>query len=96
MTVPTCLERPYLPRSTSCEAGPFAAPCLPRASSTSVPTAASACLVVELPACLADWPDDALEAFKERASIVEFDGCLPRVDAERLAEQRVRLEWARA
>ena len=41
------------------------------------------------------WPEDAVEAFEERAGIMEHVGMLPRADAERRAEECVRMEWAR-
>jgi len=40
------------------------------------------------------WPDDAREAWQERAAIMEHDGLLDRNEAERQAEARVRREWA--
>lgn len=43
-----------------------------------------------LPANVADWPEDALAQWHERAGIMEFDGLLPRVRAEREAERLVR------
>lgn len=49
-----------------------------------------------LPADRADWPEEALENWEERSAIIEFDGGLPREEAERLAEERVRLECARS
>ena len=45
---------------------------------------------VNLPAHWGDWPEEWLEAFIERAAIMEFDGGLPRPEAERLAEESVR------
>lgn len=44
----------------------------------------------ELPALVADWPPDWIEAFEERAGIMQFDGGLARSDAERDAEVSVR------
>ena len=40
-------------------------------------------------------PQGFLEDFEERAAIMEFDGELPRQEAERLAEERVRQEFTR-
>jgi len=48
-----------------------------------------------LPAQVADWPEDWREAVEERAAIMEYDGRLPRDEAEAQAEQRVRAEFAR-
>jgi hypothetical protein len=44
-----------------------------------------------LPASRGDWPPDAIENFEERAALIEHLGGLPRAEAERLAEERVRL-----
>ena len=44
----------------------------------------------ELPAAVADWPADWRERFEERAGIMEYDGRLPRPEAERRAEALVR------
>lgn len=43
-----------------------------------------------LPPRVADWPEDALATWHERAGIMEFDGGLPRHVAEREAERLVR------
>jgi len=40
------------------------------------------------------WPDDAHEAFEERAAVMEYEALTDRDEAERQAEQRVRREWA--
>lgn len=41
-----------------------------------------------------DWtPDDWKAHFDERASIIEFDGNLPRPEAERLAFIALAVEW---
>ncbi len=48
-----------------------------------------------LPTRVEDWPEDAREQLEERAAIMEHHGCLPRDEAERLAEHRVRLVCAR-
>ena len=37
-----------------------------------------------------DWPEDLLERFDERAGIMEFDGGMPRGEAEWWAEEEVR------
>lgn len=42
----------------------------------------------------ATWPAWALEAFAERAAIMEYLANLPREDAERKAEAAVLLEMA--
>lgn len=44
----------------------------------------------KLPPHVGDWPEEWLEAFIERAAIVEFDGGLPRTEAERRAEELIR------
>ena len=49
----------------------------------------------QLPPKIEDWPEPWRYAVEERAAIMEFHGGLPRDEAERLAEQRVRLEHAR-
>ena len=49
-----------------------------------------------LPLEVTAWPADAREDLEERAAIQEFDGGLDRVTAEREAEHRVRLRFARA
>jgi regulator of protease activity HflC (stomatin/prohibitin superfamily) len=43
-----------------------------------------------LPAHVGDWPPDQLEAYLERAAIIEYDARLPRAEAERRAEELVR------
>ena len=43
-----------------------------------------------LPAKVAEWPEEWLEAYEERAGIIQFDGGLPRTEAERRAGQMVR------
>jgi hypothetical protein len=48
-----------------------------------------------LPAVVADWPPAWHEAFEERAAIMEFDGGLSRVEAERRAEACIRSEFER-
>ena len=50
----------------------------------------------ELPADRADWPEEWLDEFEERAAIAEHCGGLPRERAEHLAEERVRLMCARS
>lgn len=52
-------------------------------------------LAADLPLCVADWPEEAQYAFEERAGICEYDGHLPREEAEKLAERCVRAEAAR-
>lgn len=44
----------------------------------------------DLPALLGDWPQESLEAFIERAGIMEHDGGLPCGEAECRAEELVR------
>jgi hypothetical protein len=48
-----------------------------------------------LPPVVADWPPVWREAFEERAAIMEFDGGLSRVEAERRAEACIRSEFER-
>lgn len=43
-----------------------------------------------LPPSPLDWPAAARDAWEERAAIMEWDGCMTRELAERLAEQQVR------
>jgi len=45
---------------------------------------------------LAGWPEEARESFEERAGICEFEGGLPRAEAEVEAERCFRVEHARA
>jgi hypothetical protein len=45
---------------------------------------------VTLPPTRDAWPDEAKEAFEERAAILEFDAGLPRPLANRRAEAMVR------
>jgi len=52
------------------------------------------CAELALPGDIAEWPADAREHFEERAAIMEYDGGLPRVEAERLAEAEVRMAKA--
>lgn len=47
---------------------------------------------VQLPARVADWPAAWIEAFEERAAIVQYDAGLARADAEREAEVSTRRE----
>ena len=47
-----------------------------------------------LPRDVDDWPDSARESFEERAAILEFDGGLARVTAEREAARLVRVRFA--
>jgi len=49
----------------------------------------------ELPAALGNWPEDWQEQFEERAAIMEYDGNLPRREAERRAEELVRAAYRR-
>ena len=48
-----------------------------------------------LPDDVCDWPADALEAFRERAAIMEVDGLQSHRASLWQAERRVRQEWAR-
>lgn len=48
-----------------------------------------------IPSRITDWPDDAREAYEERAAIMEYDGGLARGMAEYCAAGRIRAEWAR-
>ena len=50
---------------------------------------------VDLPVHVGDWPAPWLEAYIERAGIMEFDGGLPRIEAERRAEELVREAYRR-
>lgn len=43
-----------------------------------------------LPAHVGDWPEEWLEAYIDRAGIMEFDGGLDRAEAEHRAEELVR------
>lgn len=45
---------------------------------------------VSLPKLVRWWPAAAREAYEERAAIKEFDGGIPREQAEREAEAEVR------
>lgn len=45
---------------------------------------------VGLPPHVGDWPEEWLEVFIERAGIMEFDGGLPREEAEARTEELVR------
>lgn len=49
----------------------------------------------ELPASLDAWPEEWLENYIERAAIMEFDGGLPPVEAERRAEELIREAYRR-
>lgn len=46
-----------------------------------------------LPKLVKWWPAEAREAYEERAAIKEFDGRMPRDQAEREAETEVRQRW---
>ena len=50
---------------------------------------------VTLPLSRADWPPEAVMEFEERAGIVEYDGGMPRRQAEGAAELSARVWWAR-
>ena len=43
-----------------------------------------------LPRSISDWPDTWKELWTERAAIMEFQGNLPRLNAEREAEYDIR------
>lgn len=49
--------------------------------------------IMTLPRLVKWWPAEAREAFEERAAIKEFDGGMPRDQAEREAEAEVRQRW---
>jgi hypothetical protein len=49
-----------------------------------------------LPVDRAAWLEDAVDAFEERAAIMEFDGGLTRDRAEHKAERLVRVDHTRA
>ena len=48
-----------------------------------------------LPPDLGSWPPEWCEAFEERAGLMQFDGGLPKDQAEAEAERRVRLKHVR-
>jgi len=48
-----------------------------------------------LPAALADWPAEWRERYEERAAIMEYDGSLPREEAEHRAQELVRESFRR-
>lgn len=52
--------------------------------------------VGDLPAHVGDWPEEWRESYIERAGIMEYDGGLPRAEAERRAEALVREAYRRA
>jgi len=47
-----------------------------------------------LPESLRDWPEDAVEAYRERVAIMVGDGEMPEKEARVLAQVRVRMEWS--
>lgn len=47
-----------------------------------------------LPLSVADWPEDWLFLCHERAGIMEFQGNLPRAEAERRAAEDIRRQEA--
>ena len=48
---------------------------------------------IDLPDNLKSWPEEWLDGFEERAGIMEFDGDLEKVEAEQLAEDRIRKQY---
>ena len=48
---------------------------------------------IDLPANRKFWPEEWLDGFEERAGIMEFDGGLEKVEAEQLAENRLREQY---
>ncbi len=48
---------------------------------------------IDLPANRKFWPEEWLESFEERSGIMEFDGGMERVEAERMAEGRLREKY---
>ena len=48
---------------------------------------------IALPDNLKSWPEEWLDGFEERAGIMEFDGDLDRMEAEQLAEDRIREQY---
>lgn len=42
--------------------------------------------IVELPKNVYEWPEEWIEAYEERAAIMEYDGCMSRVQAEKKAK----------
>jgi hypothetical protein len=49
-----------------------------------------------LPRLVSTWPAAWLDAYQERAAIMEYDGRMSRVQAERDAERECRERAARA
>ncbi len=47
----------------------------------------------ELPININDWSKYWREAYEERATIMEYDGGLSRVEAEKQAEKRIREKY---
>lgn len=43
-----------------------------------------------LPQNIREWPEEWLELYRERASIMQFDGNMTKFAAERLAERDTR------
>ena len=48
-----------------------------------------------LPRAVTDWPDEWRDAWEERVALMVVGGSLGEQEAERMAEERVRLEYAR-
>ncbi|TFB09807.1 hypothetical protein E3V36_05675 [Candidatus Marinimicrobia bacterium MT.SAG.2] len=48
---------------------------------------------IDLPDNRKFWPEEWLEEFEERSGIMEFDGDLDRMEAEQLAEDRIREQY---
>ena len=48
---------------------------------------------IDLPENLKFWPEEWLEGYEERSGIMEFDGGLDRMEAERLAEDQLREQY---
>ena len=47
----------------------------------------------ELPSDMDDWPEDWREVYEERAAIMEYDGNMPRPQAEQWTETIVRAAY---
>jgi len=63
--------------------------------SGNIPQASREHPATELPADIADWPDEWHDAYEERVAVRQYDGGLPKEEAERLAEADVRLQCGR-
>ena len=48
---------------------------------------------IDLPENRKFWPEEWIDGFEERSGIMEFDGDLDRMEAEQLAEDRIREQY---